>query len=90
MEVVQKSWHVPINLFGLKKFSFRLKSLKHELKVWNKNVFGNILTSSKTCEDELKFFENQFKNSKSDSDFGILKTKQREYSSLLLKEEIFF
>lgn len=58
--VVRDGWEIPIEGFGMFKFSSKLKHLKSVLKEWNRQVFGNIAVNIQQAEREVKRLETIF------------------------------
>jgi len=59
-EMVKKKWNsYPVQGSAFVKFKEKLKCLKGDLKVWNKDVFGDINTSKKRTLQEIEDFDCQ-------------------------------
>ncbi|XP_042033147.1 uncharacterized protein LOC121779791 isoform X2 [Salvia splendens] len=63
-EVVKESWNIPLEERGLVKLQVKLSRLKKCLKLWNKNVFGNIFEKLKLAEEEAQEALNRFEQNK--------------------------
>ena len=55
-ELVKKWWDEPRNVSGTKMFKLqsKLKYIKHKLKEWNKETFGNINQEKRIIEDRMR------------------------------------
>ncbi|XP_075483871.1 uncharacterized protein LOC142524032 [Primulina tabacum] len=42
LQTVRLNWNLPCSLIGMSRLFVKLKQLKHHLKWWNRDVFGNI------------------------------------------------
>ena len=59
-EMVKEKWNsYPVQGSAFEKFKEKLKCLKGDLKVWNKDVFGDINTSKKRTLQEIEIFDCQ-------------------------------
>jgi len=68
----------------------KLKNLKHKLKFWNKNVFGNINTLVKEAEQKLISIQADIDiNGASEALLGNQKSAQIDFEKALNKEEEF-
>ncbi|XP_027083525.2 uncharacterized protein [Coffea arabica] len=56
-EVLRANWQQEINGYGMFAFSSKLKQLKHMLREWNKNAFGNIFSNVAAAEEEVRISE---------------------------------
>ncbi|KAK4426962.1 hypothetical protein Salat_1465000 [Sesamum alatum] len=50
MTVVAASWESPTSCVGMVNLTAKLKRLKHRLKAWNKEVFGDIFAHLNAAE----------------------------------------
>ncbi|KAK4419665.1 hypothetical protein Salat_2379400 [Sesamum alatum] len=50
LATVQSNWGFPTGCHGKAGLSAKLKRLKHKLRVWNKEVFGNIFDNLREAE----------------------------------------
>ena len=53
-EIITNTWEIPVVGCPMYILSSKLKALKEKLKIWNKEVFGNIHCFVKEAEDKLK------------------------------------
>lgn len=54
MDVVQRSWAIPLAGYGMLLFSLKLKRLKTNLRIWNKEHFGDAHQNVQTHEMDLR------------------------------------
>ncbi|GAA0164582.1 hypothetical protein LIER_20178 [Lithospermum erythrorhizon] len=88
LEVVLKSWSQPVVGEPLFVLNSKLKSLKQELKSWNKEVFGNVVTLVETAEEEVLLCENQYELSGTEKDkAALLSAKEKHLASLAIEED---
>lgn len=90
MDVVGTNWAVPIEGFGMRLFSFKLKRLKGVLKTWNKEHFGNIQYNVRQAELDVRAKELSYSHSGSASDLVALNHAQAIYARSLVEEETFW
>lgn len=90
MDVVRQSWGPPVdNCSGMASFHLKLFQLKMNLKVWNKEVFGNIFHKVKEAEDEVTRLEHQFDISASMEDRIKLSESRAKFQRAIIAEESF-
>lgn len=53
-EIITNTWKIPVVGCPIYILSSKVKALKEKLKIWNKEVFGNIHCFVKEAEDKLK------------------------------------
>lgn len=76
LETVSASWHLPCQGEGMRVFADKLKRLKKELIVWNKNVFGNIQDKLKLAEVALTNAEMALDSNYSEAHVQAYKTRK--------------
>lgn len=54
------------------KFSIKLRRLKHCLRAWNKEKFGNVFENSKRAEELVKHLEGMYDASNDPNDLAAL------------------
>ncbi|CAH9101516.1 unnamed protein product [Cuscuta epithymum] len=67
MGFVQEKWAAIQTGGGMRGLVNKLQALKKELKVWNKEIFGNIFDEIKRCENEVLEAEKEFQNNPNDT-----------------------
>ncbi|CAH9096848.1 unnamed protein product [Cuscuta epithymum] len=67
ISIVDKCWKAHNFGRGMYGLVRKLKCLKHDLKKWNREVFGNIFEDIKTCEQEVLNAEIQFEEHPTES-----------------------
>lgn len=60
MQLIYDTWLQPISGIPMYKFAAKLRLLKEKIKVWNKEVFGNIHHGVKIAEDLVSQMEIAF------------------------------
>lgn len=90
MATVKASWERPISADPLNKLVLKLRSLKHVLKSWNSNVFGNLFTNIKNAEDKVLQCEQAYSDDSSNEVLQQLEDSKKLLAELHLQEEIFF
>jgi len=71
--------------------SKKLQNLKARLKIWNKEVFGNIHDLVKTCETNLQTIQNEIQNTGHNASLIQQENKaQTDLDLALKKEELFW
>ncbi|KAL0450913.1 UNVERIFIED_CONTAM: hypothetical protein Slati_1647700 [Sesamum latifolium] len=60
MDVVKESWSFPTTSSGMGNLGVKLKRLKHRLKDWNKNVFGDIFANLTVAEEAVVQAEKRY------------------------------
>jgi hypothetical protein len=55
MQNIEKWWSKKPDLYGTKMYQFqqRLKHVKLRIKIWNKEVFGNIFEEKRRLESDM-------------------------------------
>lgn len=53
LKILEYSWNLPAWGSPFDIFFQRLKSVKQHMKIWNKDIFGNIFDNVKKVEDKL-------------------------------------
>ncbi|KAI3461495.1 hypothetical protein Pfo_018158 [Paulownia fortunei] len=77
-------------MVGLLNLQWKLFWVKHHLKQWNKEVFGNVFDTVKAAENELNIMEWAFDEDQSDSNLMELKRAQAQLAAALAREESFW
>ncbi|CAH9082772.1 unnamed protein product, partial [Cuscuta europaea] len=62
LDTVKKSWDAIDTYGGMRGFVHKLKQLKLDLKLWNRNTFGNLFEDIKVCEDQVMKAERLFES----------------------------
>lgn len=92
MDMVQKCWEAPLVPYsrGMYGLLFKLKRLKKELKIWNKEVFGNIFSQIKRIEEKAFCLEQEVDLRNDPEDVRNLEDVYRQHQELMNKEEHFW
>lgn len=89
LNVVRQSWSAQMVGSGMRAFQQKLVRFKLCLKVWNKDVFGNVFSRVKEAEKDLAQKERLYDLSGSATDKAIFSKARARLQYALLCEEIF-
>ena len=89
LTVVRQSWSAPIATTGMIGFQQKLSRLKRCLKVWNKEVFGNVFERVQAAEEEVAQRERIYDISGSAQDRVSFSEARARLQHALLCEESF-
>ena len=79
------AWGSPFDIFFQ-----RLKSVKHHLKIWNKDIFGNIFDNVKKAEDKLLQAQIALEHCWTDGNYTAFNDAKEGLNHTLLMEETFW
>ncbi|XP_027151252.1 uncharacterized protein LOC113751439 [Coffea eugenioides] len=65
-EVVNEAWGSEVRGVGMVKFFNKLMNVRHHLKQWNREVFGNVTSNVAQAEQELKQREGDYDTHRTD------------------------
>lgn len=88
---LMKRWWENIEANGLpsQRFQLKLKGIKDNLKTWNREVFGNIITRKKICLEKIQRWDLKEGEEGLEEDERLArKDTQKEYERVLKMEEI--
>ncbi|KAH9684247.1 reverse transcriptase domain-containing protein [Citrus sinensis] len=88
-DIVRHSWDAPVIGAGMRAFQQKLVRLKLCLKVWNKDVFGNVFSQVQQAEEEVAQKERLYDISGSADDRASFSEARARLQQALLREEIF-
>lgn len=88
--MVKQSWDGPAYGSELSKFAFKLRRLKEDSKVWNRNVFGNVFQNVRNAEDDVLAREHDLEVNNCDENLRKLRDAKVMYQQTLLQEETFW
>ncbi|CAH9110067.1 unnamed protein product [Cuscuta epithymum] len=60
LDTVQKSWSKSPSGGGMRGSVYKLQCLQNDLRLWNKETFGNIFEEIRKCEDQVMQVEKSF------------------------------
>ena len=83
------NWEFLVYAFGMIAFQQQLIRMKHCLKVWNKEVFGNVFTSVEEVEKEVSKNELIYDLSRLDTNRMALNQAKAILLQALSSEEYF-
>ncbi|XP_041995737.1 uncharacterized protein LOC121745859 [Salvia splendens] len=87
---VEKDWKVPTGARGMVNLQIKLSRLKKCLKIWNKNVFGNIFVKIKQAEVEAKEAAMIFERNQTPANRAEMNKKAAEYALRIKMEDDFW
>ncbi|KAI3472963.1 hypothetical protein Pfo_029210 [Paulownia fortunei] len=90
LDDIKSSWQPPTGSTGMINLQQKLYRLKHFLKRWNKEVFGNIFDNIRKAEQEVAGKEQNFDENPSDSNLIALKRSTAILTQALTIEEEFW
>lgn len=79
-----------MDAFGMLKFSIKQRRLKHCLRAWNKEKFGNVFENSKRAEELVKHLEGVYDASNDPNDLAALNRATADMFRSLAEEEDFW
>lgn len=89
LDTIKNHWLLPARHVGLKKLWEKLKTLKQQLRYWNKHTFGNIFDLLKERKGHLQQAKQHMHDSPSIPNKEAVATISMDYQSLLNREETF-
>ncbi|XP_042009091.1 uncharacterized protein LOC121757642 [Salvia splendens] len=88
-DLVKEDWMAPTEAEGILNLKIKLARIKSTLKRWNKEVFGNIHSNLKTCEENIAEAQAEFEGDPSARNRTEVNKQIAEYILLLKMEEDF-
>ncbi|XP_042038358.1 uncharacterized protein LOC121784259 [Salvia splendens] len=89
-DMVRVDWMAPTEATGLLNLKIKLARIKQTFKWWNKEVFGNIHTNLKACEENIAVAQSKFEEDPSARNRMEINKQIAEYVLLLKMEEDFW
>nr|XP_027096084.1 uncharacterized protein LOC113715980 [Coffea arabica] len=83
MDVVRDAWQVPVQAGGMLGFHQRLSSVKHKLRCWSRQSFGDIFQTVQVAEETLRHCQEEFDAARDDSSRMQLREAQARYARAL-------
>ena len=84
-------WNIDIEGTSLYKVASKLKNVKKEVKIWNKNCFGNIFQNKTAIKEDIQKIQDKIQK---DGYTPDLITEENEklvqYHDIITKEEIYW
>jgi hypothetical protein len=90
-EFIASSWQTPVIGCPMYILTKKLQNLKHKLKIWNKETFGNVHDYVKNAESNLSNIQLQIQtDGPSDSLLNLEKQAQLDLNQALDRQECFW
>lgn len=89
-DMVSNNWMQPVDGGGMRALGYKLKRLKQSLRIWNREVFGNIFDRVKNLENSVAEAECNFDENPSEANREILNKEQALLLLALRQEECFW
>ncbi|XP_019190133.1 PREDICTED: uncharacterized protein LOC109184574 [Ipomoea nil] len=88
--VVRQNWSLPADGGGMRALAYKLKRLKIALKVWNKEIFGNVFDRVKVLEAGVAAAKHTYASNPSEESRASLHALQADLLMALKQEECFW
>ncbi|KAF9620903.1 hypothetical protein IFM89_015300 [Coptis chinensis] len=89
-DTVKAIWDVPLAGHSIYIMTQKLKQLKSALKVWNREIFGNIKFQVEEESKSLELMQKHFDQGNTDEDFNMQMVNQENKVEKLLEQEQMF
>ncbi|KAK6142011.1 hypothetical protein DH2020_016192 [Rehmannia glutinosa] len=89
LQVVKEAWGPPTGCFGMRNLQHKLNRVKHRLKSWNYQTFGNVLDRVRLADDAVAVAQATYDNDPSPTHRAELHRCVAEYELRLKMEEDF-
>ncbi|XP_031100850.1 uncharacterized protein LOC116004818 [Ipomoea triloba] len=87
---VKTNWSVPAIGGGMRALTFKLKRLKQALRVWNREIFGNVFDQVRNLDQSVSDAEKRFDASPTQENRELLSYAQASLLQALKLEEIYW
>ncbi|XP_019157584.1 PREDICTED: uncharacterized protein LOC109154196 [Ipomoea nil] len=90
INVVRLNWNQQADGGGMRALAFKIKRLKHCLRIWNRDTFGNVFDRIRVLESCVAEAENTFDDDPSPGSRESLHKLQADLLQALKQEEMFW
>ncbi|XP_073015629.1 uncharacterized protein [Primulina eburnea] len=90
LQTVRLNWNLPCSLSGMPRLFAKMKRLKHHLRWWNRDVFGNIFDRLTEAERAVRSAEDVCEADPSDANWTSLSDRNEDLARITAMEADFW
>ncbi|XP_073037089.1 uncharacterized protein [Primulina eburnea] len=90
LQTVRLNWNLPCSLSGMPRLFAKMKRLKHHLRWWNRDIFGNIFDRLTEAERAVRAAETVCEADPSDVNWTLLSDRNEDLARITAMEADFW